>query len=161
MAAAACAAPQSRAAAWEEGDCRLSIQRAFDSGLIQTRQSHRSRGRLSLMPRMGFLRPTGALFWRQGQGLRVAGQMPDGYWASFFSRLLAPSRAEAGTLLLAAIICSSFSTSSPSPDACYRYSASSRMRNSKPLVSTPFCRKTCQSASHFLQPPTKDFYLFD
>ena len=59
MAAAACAAPQSRAAAWEEGDCCLSIQTAFVSGLIQARQSRGERGRFGLMPQMEFLLPTG------------------------------------------------------------------------------------------------------
>ena len=59
MAGAACAAPQSRAAAWEEGGCGLSIQSVFDSGLIQARQSRRSPGPPRLIARMEFLRPTG------------------------------------------------------------------------------------------------------
>ena len=37
----------------------MSIQIAFDSGLIHTRQSHGGLERLGLMPRMEFLRPTG------------------------------------------------------------------------------------------------------
>ena len=41
----------------EEGGGCLSIQSAFDSGLIQARQSHRSRGRLSLMAADGVFAP--------------------------------------------------------------------------------------------------------